>query len=366
MIRLMYDAALKILKIINDNGFEAYMVGGYPRDLILNRKCTDVDICTSATPKELKSIFKDSMLPKVQYGSVTVLYNKIRFEITTYRKDIKYENNRVPVKVKYINNLLDDLKRRDFTINTICMDANGNIIDLLNGRQDLESKTIKMFGNPKYRLKEDALRILRAVRFATVLDFKLEDKLRKYIVKYGYLLKRLSYYRKKEELEKIFLSTNAIKGLHLLKELHLDKFLELSNIDNVKITSSIIGVWAQLDVENIYEFNNNEKTFIRKINELQKKELLDNFNLYAYGLYISSIVGEIKGIDRTVINERYNSLPIKSKKDIQITASRICETLNRKQGAFLGDVFKDLEYQILNNGLENKEDVLCEYVKNKF
>lgn len=361
----MYDAALKILKIINDNGFEAYIVGGYSRDLILNRKCTDVDICTNATPKELKNIFKDSMLPKVQYGSVTVLYNKIRFEITTYRKDIKYENNRVPVKIKYINNLLEDLKRRDFTINTICIDASGSIIDLLNGKTELQSKTIKMVGNPKYKLKEDALRILRAVRFAITLDFKLDDKLKKYIVKYGYLLKSLSYYRKKEEMEKIFLSENALKGLQLIKELHLDKFLELSNIDNVKITSSTIGVWAQLDVENIYEFNNNEKTFIKQINELRSKELLDNLNLYHYGLYISTIVGEINGIDRIVINEKYNSLPIKNKKDIRVTASMICDVLNKKPGPFLSKIFNDLEYQILTNNLENNEDVLLEYIKSK-
>ena len=126
----MYEIAIKMLNKLTENGFEAYIVGGYPRDLILNRESFDIDICTNAKPKELKEIFKDSMLSKVEYGSVTVIYRKVRFEITTFRKDLKYENHRVPTKIKYIGSLADDLKRRDFTINTLCIDSNGNIIDL--------------------------------------------------------------------------------------------------------------------------------------------------------------------------------------------------------------------------------------------
>ena len=120
-------------------------------------------------------IFGDIMLPSIQYGSVTVIYNKIRFEITTFRKDLKYENNRLPVKIKYIHSLIDDLKRRDFTINTLCLDENGEILDYLNAKKDLDAKVIKMVGSPKKKLKEDSLRILRAVRFATILGFALDD-----------------------------------------------------------------------------------------------------------------------------------------------------------------------------------------------
>ena len=116
----MYKATMDLLKKINSHGYKAYVVGGYARDLYLNRQSLDVDVCTNATPKELKDIFGDVMLPSIQYGSVTVIINKIRFEITTFRKDIKYENNRLPVKIKYINSLIDDLKRRDFYINTLC------------------------------------------------------------------------------------------------------------------------------------------------------------------------------------------------------------------------------------------------------
>ena len=168
----MYNTAIKLLKMINEKGFVSYIVGGYPRDLYLDRPSADVDICTSATPKDLKEIFGDIMLPDVQYGSVTVVLNNIRFEITTFRKEIKYENNRLPVEIKYIDNLLEDLKRRDFTINTLCIDSNGTMLDLMNGKEDINNKVIKMVGNPRLRLKEDSFRILRAIRFATILNFK--------------------------------------------------------------------------------------------------------------------------------------------------------------------------------------------------
>lgn len=358
----MYNTAIKLLKMINDAGFQAYIVGGYPRDLYLNRPSIDVDICTSATPKDLKNIFGNIMLPNVQYGSVTVIKNKVRFEITTFRKEIKYENNRVPVKFKYIDDLLEDLKRRDFTINTLCMDSEGSTIDLLDSKKDLDNKIIRMVGSPRVKLKEDSLRILRAIRFATILDFKLDEELKKYIKKYGHLLKKLSYYRKKEELDKILTSPNVEYGINLIKELGLDKYLELSNIDKVVITSSPIGIWAQLDVLNIYNFTNNEKNMIKKIYELYNLDLLDIDVLYNYGLYLVSLVGEIKGIDRKLITIKYNELPIKAKSNINITALEICELLNNKPGAYLKHIFDVLEYKILHNELSNDNEVLRKYI----
>ena len=161
----MYNSAIKVLKMLEEHGFKAYIVGGFVRDLIINRKSSDIDICTNAKPKEIKEIFKNVILKKEQYGSVTLVINQVTFEITTFRKDLKYENNRLPVKIKYINSLQEDLKRRDFTMNTICMDSNGNIIDMLNAKADLENKIIKTVGPARVKLSEDSLRILRAIRF---------------------------------------------------------------------------------------------------------------------------------------------------------------------------------------------------------
>lgn len=362
----MIKTALKILKVIEENDFEAYIVGGCVRDYLMNKSSIDVDICTNATPKDLKAIFKKIILPKKKYGSVRLIVNNIHFEITTFRKEDNYLNHRVPVDVSYIDNLLPDLERRDFTINTLCMDKSGKIIDLLGGRKDLNKKLIRMVGDPKIRLKEDILRILRAVRFATILNFELESSLKKYIIEYGMLLSKLSYYRKKEELDKIFSSPNAKRGIELLIDLGLDKQLELNNLNNIVITDNLIGIWAQLDVSDNYNFQSNEMDYIIRIRELLKLSVLDNHNLYKYGLYDSTIVGQIKSIKRKEITKQYNKLQIKSRADIDINTNEICEIVNKKPGKFLKTIVNDIEYQIIDNKLKNKKSDIIKYIKSTY
>ena len=176
----MYNNALEILKILNKNKFEAYIIGGYPRDLYLGNKSTDIDICTNAKYKDLKKIFKE--IKDNKYGSYKLKYKNQEYEITTYRKESKYLNNRFP-KTKYTKKLTKDLKRRDFIINTLCIDRYGSYIDLKNAKKDLDEKIIRLIG-PKTKIKEDALRILRAIRFATLLNFRIDKKLDQAIEKY--------------------------------------------------------------------------------------------------------------------------------------------------------------------------------------
>ncbi|MBR1377233.1 MAG: hypothetical protein IJ565_05460 [Bacilli bacterium] len=363
----MYNMALELLKEIDSSGFTSYIVGGYPRDLYLNRASKDIDICTNATPKDLKDIFGDAMLSKVNYGSVTVIKDKIRFEITTFRKEIKYINNRKPIEIEYINDLEEDLKRRDFTINTLCIDSKGNIIDLLDGKKDIDNKIIKMVGNPKVKLMEDALRILRAIRFAVELDFKIDDELKDTIKEYGYLLKNLSYDRKKEELNKIFNNKNVRYGFDLIKDLNLDKPLEL-NIENI-VPTEAIGIWAQLDVIDKYPFTKEEKNYINVINELKDMDFYDVDTLYMcakYGFGYLYTICTIKGLDFKEIEKQYLNLPIKSSNDIDIKQIEIANLLGRKPDAYLKDIVKDIEYQILHNKLNNNTKEISEYILNTY
>ena len=362
----MNFTTLDLLKKISSHGYDAYLVGGYPRDLYMGRNSIDYDVCTNATPKELKEIFSNSILKTEQYGSVTLLYKNLRFEITTFRRDIKYLNNRKPIEIEYINSLEEDLKRRDFTMNTMCIDKDGTLLDLMNGKKDIDSKIIKTVGNADLKIEEDSLRILRAIRFATILDFDLDEDLIKAIKKHKELLKTLSYYRKKEELDKIFSSTNCKKGINLIKELGLAEELELSNINSLVPTTYLIGIWAQLDVLDKYSFNNAEKESIIKINELINKDLLDNNNIYKYGLYISTIVSEIKGIDKKLVYEKYDNLYITNKNDINISAEEICSILNKKPGPYLKDMLNDLEYKLVNKYIENDKEKLSLYITNNY
>ena len=357
----MLDIALKLLDEITSYGFQAYIVGGFVRDYILGIESNDIDINTNATPKEIKDIF-DSCLPNEEYGSVTVIKKGVRFEITTFRKEMSYLDNRRPSQIEYIDDLYQDLLRRDFTINTLCMNKDGEIIDFLGGRSEIDSRVVKTVGDAKTRFEEDSLRILRAVRFATLLDFELDKETRDAIIDTRELLKNLSYYRKKEELDKIFGSSNADKGISLLLDLGLDKYLELDNLDKVTCTSSLIGVWSILNVVDKYPFNSNERELIKNINEAFLLNNLDPMALYKYGLYVNSVAGEIKGLDIKNITESYNNLIIQSRRDLDITSDDIMKGLNKGPGSYLKDIYSDIEREVLYRRVKNEKDAIMAYI----
>ena len=361
----MYNKAIEVLKIFNEHGYEAYIVGGYPRDTLLKIKTTDIDICTSAKPKEIIEIFDTDGISDIKYGAVQIIYKGYKYDVTTFRKDIKYENNRKPIKIKYVSDLKKDLLRRDFTINTMCIDKDGNYLDILKARADLDNRLIKTVGNPRYRLKEDSLRILRAIRFAGVLDFEIDNKTKYYIKRYGYLLKTLSNDRKKEELDKILTAKNKDKGRKLLIELGVDKQLGINNLGDIVLCDDIIGVWSQIDTEVNYPFSRIERDMIKKIRELLKLEL-NRMNIYKYGLYISTVVGSIKGISYKKINDIYNSLAINNRHDIKVNGKDIAMSLGKEPGGYLTDITRDLEEKIINDEIDNDYDKLLKYVKENY
>lgn len=362
----MYNICLNVLKIIEEYGYKAYIIGGYPRDLYLKRGSADIDVCTDATPMELMKIFPDIVTTNFEYGSVTILHENVRIEITTFRSEGKYINNRKPKSIKYIDKLDEDLKRRDFTINTLCIDKDGNQIDLLNAKSDLDNKIIRMVGNPKVRLKEDALRILRAIRFATILDFELEPVLKAYIKKYSGLVRKLSYQRKKDELDIIFASSNKEYGIKLLNELRLSDALEIPNLKKIAVTPSMIVTWALLDVCDKYPFNSQERDTIFKILKLKDKDILDKKVIYEYGLYVCSLASEIKGVSKKELNEIYLNMPIHSKLDIKLKPEDICNILKKEPGRFIRDILNDVEDKILNEEIVNDEESLKDYLINNY
>ena len=361
----MYNRALEVLNILFDKGYLAYIVGGYPRDMVLGIKSNDIDICTNATPKEIIDIFDTENISDTSYGSVRVIYKNYHFDVTTFRKEIKYENNRKPVKVKYINDLKKDLLRRDFTINTMCIDKDGNLIDMLGAREDIDKKIIKTVGNPRYRIKEDSLRILRAIRFASVLDFEIDSKTFNYIKKYGYLLKGLSYSRKKEELNKIFASVNKEKARWMIIDSGIDRYLGISNLSEIVLCDDIIGIWSQLEVDEEYPFSKVEKEMIKNIRRMNMEEF-NEYTVYKYGLYVSSVVGSIKGISYKDINDIYHDLVITSRRDIDIKAMDIANALNSKPGKYISDIFNEIEYLIVMKKIRNNKEDIIKYIKKHY
>ena len=364
----MLDNALKLLKEITSHSYKAYIVGGFVRDYLLGIESNDIDICTNATPKEIKEIFEDSCLPNEDYGSVIVEKRGIRFEITTFRREIEYNDKRRPIEIKYIDDLYEDLLRRDFIINTLCMDQNGKVLDYLGGKEDLNNRIIRTVGKANDKFNEDPLRILRAIRFSTILDFSLDEEIISSIKETKYLLKKLSYNRKKEELDKIFTSSNYKNGIKLLLELGLDKELEIFNLNKVLNSESIssIGIWSILNVCDKYPFNKNELELIDNINEVLGLDIYNKKVLYKYGLYVCSIVCEIKNLDNKRITHDYNNLVIKSRDDIDIDSDTIMSLLKKSPGKYMKDIYDDLEDNILNGNIENKRDVISNYIINKY
>ena len=150
----MKENALDIINKIEESGYLAYIVGGMVRDYVMKRDSYDVDICTSATPKDLIKIFDDAILPKEKYGAVTLKYKDVRYEITTFRKELKYVKRR-PVEIAYTNSFYEDMKRRDFTINSMVMNKDGQIIDIFDGKKDIDNKIIRCVGNAKDKFTEE-------------------------------------------------------------------------------------------------------------------------------------------------------------------------------------------------------------------
>jgi len=212
----MRDALKKVLKTIRDNKGEAYLVGGCVRDIILNREPNDYDIATNLMPEEIMKIFPKVIPTGIKHLTVTVMQDGYTFEVTTYRKDVKYSDGRHPDEVIPADSLREDLSRRDFTMNSLAsydIDCY-NIIDYFNGVEHIKSKLIKCVGNAHDRFKEDKLRILRAIRFSAQLNFELDINIKTEM--YRTSLKQISNERIRDELIKILKSDNPCKGIDII------------------------------------------------------------------------------------------------------------------------------------------------------
>ncbi|MEK7598876.1 MAG: HD domain-containing protein [Patescibacteria group bacterium] len=218
------------IKLI-ESGYQAYFVGGCVRDLICGRKPKDWDIATNAKPDQIQAVFPDSFYEN-EYGTVGVKTGSDKpelavVEITPYRLEEKYSDKRHPDAVKFAGKLEDDLKRRDFTINAMALElkADVDIIDPFGGQKDLDNKIIRAVGDPEERFEEDALRLLRAIRFASELDFSIEDKTSSALEKKSALLEFISKERIRDELIKIFLTDEPSRGFELMRELGILKYV---------------------------------------------------------------------------------------------------------------------------------------------
>lgn len=206
-----------VINTLADAGFSTYVVGGCVRDYFLGNQTSDTDITTSAKPCEVKKILADKNIKVVEtglkHGTVTAVIDKTPLEITTFRADGEYRDSRHPQSVEFVEDVEQDLKRRDFTVNAMAYNDERGLVDLFGGREDIENRIIRTVGEPDARFKEDALRIMRALRFSSVLGFEIEEKTKKSIFDNMYLLENISAERIFSELSKLLCGKNVLNVL---------------------------------------------------------------------------------------------------------------------------------------------------------
>jgi len=219
-IKLTEDVSY-ILDILIKNGYEAYIVGGCVRDSLIERQLKDWDITTSAKPEDILRLFEKTIPTGIKHGTVTVVLNKNNYEVTTYRIDGDYSDNRHPDEVIFTSSLKEDLSRRDFTVNSLAYNSINGLVDMFDGISDLHNRLIKCVGDPDKRFNEDALRMLRAIRFACQLDFTIDEETYKAISRNYALLRNVSSERIKDEFCKILLTSKPSRGMKMLLETKL-------------------------------------------------------------------------------------------------------------------------------------------------
>ena len=370
--RNKFKDAIDILKTFNKNGYEAYFVGGCVRDYLLGEEFSDIDITTNALPEEVKKIFRKSIDTGIQHGTVTILVNGEGYEVTTFRTEDEYTNHRAPEKVEFVNNLREDLDRRDFTINAMALDSNGVLFDYHNGEKDLSSGVIRTVNNPNERFYEDALRMLRAFRFSSKLGFEIEYDTLEAIKKNAELIKFVSIERIVNEFKKLLSGKGNLRSLELLLDSKLNNYIpfleEIKIIQDFSKYSFCQSLYILSKINNIsfdilktLKLSNKEVKLIKefdKINVDFMSEIPLELILYKHNFEDVVFVAEYFSY-----NNRHNiencKLTINSFDDVDITSQEIISVIGEKPGPWIKSVVSELEHEILLNRLNNnRKDIL--------
>ena len=387
----IFTVAFPVLKQLEQAGYEAYFVGGSIRDLILNRPIHDIDIATSAYPEEVKRLFPKTIDTGIKHGTVTVLNDGASYEITTFRTESGYQDFRRPDHVTFVQNLAEDLKRRDFTINALAMNRAGEVIDLFNGLGDLQKHLIKAVGDPMKRFHEDALRMMRAVRFMSQLNFDLESQTKEAVSDLHQLLSKISVERIRDEFVKMGTGINSRDAFKIFLQTKLSESVPdfagksdlLAIYPKLKFNPSmetslwsIIIILLKISDDQIARFmrdwkNSNAMTEkVRKIVALfdliseKSPSDLELFNAGKDVLLNTIDVAHILGqpINSEALVDRYTALPIKSMSELAVDGQFLIAN-GIKPGPKLGQILNEIKQKVISGELANSKDDIQDYLQ---
>ena len=386
--------AVPVLERLEAAGFEAYFVGGSVRDFLLNKEINDVDIATSATPDEVKQIFSKTVDIGIEHGTVLVLYQNQGYEITTFRSEAEYENFRRPKEVAFIRSLSEDLQRRDFTMNAIAMDKGGDLIDPFQGKLAILNQVIQTVGNAENRFQEDALRMMRAVRFVSQLSFKIEEATLTALIEMVHLLEHIAVERKQTEFEKLLSGVNRKQALELILQTNIYHYLPglLNQEEAIKLLLeyelerlNTREMWAllifclKIEKKEVEEFLRGWRIPLKEIREIQlilhylNKRFITNWSTYdlytaTKDIFVSSeiLYLVISGIDGNETIQHYirlyEGLPIKERSEMALTGTDLMAWFNKSGGTWVKELLLKAEQAILDGRVTNNKKIIKEWL----
>lgn len=383
--------AQPILEHIESAGFEAYFVGGAVRDMLLNKPIHDVDIATSAFPEEIKALFTKTVDTGIQHGTVMVLDHGDGYEITTFRTESTYTDFRRPDKVTFVRSLAEDLKRRDFTINAIAMTKDGDIIDLFDGLTDMAQKRIRAVGDAEVRFNEDALRIMRALRFSAQLGFDIAPHTKAALKQIGPNLEKIAVERIRVEFEKLLMGQYASNSLSVAIEADLIRYLpgHIKREDWLTITADLkrnqpqarTVIWPyflsrlSLRLNELQLFMRSWKTsredmravlsIVPIVKHVQTVSVFELYAIYDYQALlfeVLTLVGTPSATQQRV-KQIFDALPITHNRDMCISGGDLLANNIVTPGPQMGRILTQLEHAVIQRIISNRPDSLLEYAK---
>ena len=393
MLPEIFQQAVPILKKIERAGFLAYFVGGSVRDYILKRQINDVDIATSAFPQEIKKIFPKTVDVGIEHGTILVLHEGRGYEITTFRTESAYADFRRPDKVEFIRSLDGDLTRRDFTMNSMAMNVEGNVYDPFNGQGDIYNKLIRTVGSPDLRFTEDALRMMRGVRFVSQLGFKLDSTTCSALKEHSSLLGHIAVERKTMEFEKIVSGDWKQEALNLLVTTNLYKELpyldqqkeallevaELPHLGKLNKEQTWLLLLAYMETVNPQQFLKGWRLPGKMIKERCKElEILRERRkigwskplLYRAGLNsalnvekVHECVESIEESSEEHVKEKFRMLAISSRKELDVTGNDLMHWTAQKGGPWVKELLSEIELAVINENITNEKDEIRRWLE---
>ena len=388
----LFEPARPILATIEEAGFEAYFVGGCVRDLILHDPIHDIDIATSAYPAEIKQLFHRTVDTGIEHGTVMILDHGTGYETTTFRTESGYQDYRRPDSVTFVRSLSEDLQRRDFTINALAMKEDGEIVDLFDGLGDLKRRVIKAVGDPNERFLEDALRMMRAVRFASKLDFEIDAATLAGIQRHAPLLAKIAVERVQVEFEKLLLGQNPTRGLRSLITTdlyrycpglakHRDALCQMQDY-NWQLTSApaawVLLAWQlKIPASQAAMFFKAWKLSNQLIKQAQKAlrflqrlsvNQIDNQALFMVGkdaLAIAIEVAKTVGltVDEVALQAQYQQLPIHDLHELAITGGDLIKNQIITPGPQMGKLLVQIQQAVIAGQLVNEPTSLLNFAR---